>query len=137
MNWKRIFLWTEALLCVLLCAALALGALRICARGADGGEWLYTREKAARALRPALPLLIAVSGLAAAGALLGVKGTRPRRIADAPERLTPLPERRKTLIRAFLFAAAVLCILAGILNGGMRDVLYKAINICTECIGLG
>ena len=25
----------------------------------------------------------------------------------------------------------------GVLNGGMADVLGKAIRICTECIGLG
>ena len=28
-------------------------------------------------------------------------------------------------------------IVIGMFNGGMDDVLYKAINICTECIGLG
>ena len=32
--------------------------------------------------------------------------------------------------------AAVLTVL-GILNGGMRDVFVKAVNICTECLGLG
>lgn len=40
-------------------------------------------------------------------------------------------------LRILLYAAALLLIAAGILNGGMRDVLIKAINICTECIGLG
>ena len=40
-------------------------------------------------------------------------------------------------LRAALYTAAVILIAAGILNGGMRDVLVKAINICTECIGLG
>lgn len=40
-------------------------------------------------------------------------------------------------LRILLYAAALLLIVAGILNGGMRDVLIKAINICTECIGLG
>lgn len=40
-------------------------------------------------------------------------------------------------LRAALYTAAVMLIAAGILNGGMRDVLVKAINICTECIGLG
>lgn len=39
--------------------------------------------------------------------------------------------------RILLYAVALLLIAAGILNGGMRDVLIKAINICTECIGLG
>nr|WP_251616997.1 CD1871A family CXXC motif-containing protein [Pumilibacter muris] len=32
---------------------------------------------------------------------------------------------------------AVSFIIAGIFNGGARDVLIKAVNICTECIGLG
>ncbi len=45
--------------------------------------------------------------------------------------------RRINLIRAALIVVALALIVAGILNGGLRDVLYKAINICTECIGLG
>ena len=32
---------------------------------------------------------------------------------------------------------AVTFVLVGIFNGGANDVLIKAINICTECIGLG
>jgi hypothetical protein len=31
----------------------------------------------------------------------------------------------------------LLFIVLGIVNGGMADVLNKAIKICTECIGLG
>ena len=46
--------------------------------------------------------------------------------------------RRKSLIwRLLPWAIAAAMIAAGVLNGGMRDVLIKAINICTECIGLG
>ena len=41
------------------------------------------------------------------------------------------------IIRGALFAAAAALIVLGILNGGMHDTLVKAINICTECIGLG
>lgn len=40
-------------------------------------------------------------------------------------------------VRVILYVAAVAFILLGVMNGGLRDVLYKAINICTECIGLG
>lgn len=32
---------------------------------------------------------------------------------------------------------AVGCFLYGLLNGGTVDVLTKAVNICTECVGLG
>lgn len=46
-------------------------------------------------------------------------------------------KRKKTVIYIVLFALAGVLIAAGIANGGLRDVLIKAINICTECIGLG
>ena len=42
-----------------------------------------------------------------------------------------------TAVRAVVFAVAVLFIVLGIVNGGILDVLGKAIRICTECIGLG
>ena len=45
--------------------------------------------------------------------------------------------RRKQALWAALFAAAVLLVVFGVLNGGARDVLAKAIKICSECIGLG
>ncbi len=40
-------------------------------------------------------------------------------------------------IRIAVAALAIVFIVLGIFNGGMADVLSKAINICTECIGLG
>lgn len=40
-------------------------------------------------------------------------------------------------VRLTIFVLAVAFIVIGIFNGGMADVLQKAINICTECIGLG
>jgi len=46
-------------------------------------------------------------------------------------------DRLLTVVRIVLFAAALAMIAAGILNGSMRDVLIKAINLCTECVGLG
>lgn len=39
--------------------------------------------------------------------------------------------------RLSLLVIAIVFIVVGIFNGGMADVLQKAINICTECIGLG
>ena len=41
------------------------------------------------------------------------------------------------VIRIAVAVAAIAFIVLGILNGGIADVLAKAINICTECIGLG
>jgi hypothetical protein len=40
-------------------------------------------------------------------------------------------------VRIALLGCAILLIVLGVINGGMADVLNKAIKICTECIGLG
>ena len=46
--------------------------------------------------------------------------------------------RRNTgALQALVIVATVALIVAGALNGTARDLLYKAITICTECIGLG
>ena len=53
----------------------------------------------------------------------------------------PAPVKEKAFpvgrLRIALYAAAVVFIVLGVMNGGLYDVLVKAINICTECIGLG
>ena len=41
------------------------------------------------------------------------------------------------LARTVLFVCAIVALIEGVSNGGMRDMLLKAINICTQCIGLG
>lgn len=55
----------------------------------------------------------------------------------------PTVKEKKTCYHTVLIARCALCaiavvfILLGIFNGGIQDVLGKAIAICTECIGLG
>ncbi len=46
-------------------------------------------------------------------------------------------DKCRLALRIFVLLLAVLFILLGILNGGMADVVKKAIKICTECIGMG
>ena len=43
----------------------------------------------------------------------------------------------KNVARIAILAVAVAFIALGIFNGGMGEVLGKAVRICTECIGLG
>lgn len=45
--------------------------------------------------------------------------------------------RSRALLRGLLLAAAAGLILFGALNGGAREVLAKAVQICGECVGLG
>lgn len=45
---------------------------------------------------------------------------------------------KTTVVFRILFAVAgIALVVVGIFNGGMHDMFQKAINICTQCIGLG
>lgn len=48
-----------------------------------------------------------------------------------------LPKYAIYVVQTVLLITAAILIVFGIFNGGMQDVLQKAIKICTECIGLG
>lgn len=66
-------------------------------------------------------------------------------VAATPSELKFIATARKLInnnitlwvVRGIVFVISVTFIVLGIVNGGARDVLIKAINICTECIGLG
>ena len=75
------------------------------------------------------------------------RASKKREIAllkDAPAeaKITPpAPVAKKPVAvqvaRCAIIVVALACIVGGLLNNGWADVLTKAINICTECIGLG
>ena len=46
-------------------------------------------------------------------------------------------KKKAWLIRGIVLAITVALLVMGIIGDGMADVLSKAVNICTECIGLG
>ena len=48
-----------------------------------------------------------------------------------------MSKKQTNALRAVLFAAAIVFILAGLLRGEAGIVLMKAIYICLECIGIG
>lgn len=57
---------------------------------------------------------------------------------QTPAKAVELPKKGGMLCtQVVVFAVAAVFVVLGILNGGMSDVLEKAIKICTECIGLG
>ena len=146
--WQIALIGLIAVLVVVICAGLAMGGVVLYVRGtaavqAGTAETVFTREQAADMLRlfviPAL-LLVALLILAA---LTSVKSAQnlsaDRKLAASVQSAESVSAYRGLggkRIWLILLIAAVL-IAAGILNGGLRDVLIKAINICTECIGLG
>ena len=95
---------------------------------------------------PAADAAGAQNGAPAAQSASGAEPAAKTEPAAAPKAATapaplisvsPETARRRILLRRLLMAAAVLFIVLGIFNGSMKDVLIKAIKICTECVGLG
>ena len=64
-----------------------------------------------------------------------LKAEKAAGVAAAP-RSVDMP-KKTVLPQAIIIVAAVILIIVGVFNGSARDVLYKAITICTECVGLG
>lgn len=88
-------------------------------------------------------VFLGLAAAAAASVLCGQSAQRELEILrSAPKKkLEPVASAEKksvpSALRIALYAAAALLIALGIANGGLWDVLVKAVNICTECIGLG
>lgn len=147
MTWKRIFQFVLAALCAALAVLLISSAVGIWLEGSavrSAGDVLapvYTREKAAVTLVPLIPLAGVIAVLTAVGIAAGIRDEH----ASLPRSLPPLrfpaksasPARRGAMVRGIVLAVAAALIAAGILNGSMRDVLIKAIHLCTECVGIG
>ena len=145
MNWKKALRVVLVILYIALAAMSAAALAILYLKGMvvrSGGDVLapvFTRENLARAFTPLLPLLAAAVILTVVCLAAGrPDGARSK--ARAPLRETPAPARegrRTFVIRAVLLCAAAVLIVLGALNGGLRDVLVKAINLCKECVGLG
>ena len=57
----------------------------------------------------------------------------------AAEKAAPKACRNRgvNIARIVILAAAVVLVVLGACNEGTKDILTKAVNICTECVGLG
>ena len=143
MNRKRICLMVTTAACILLAAVLACGALCIWLEGSakkaeNPMESIYTAEKVSAWLKAAVPAAILLGVLTIAGLALGVKDQKAGRPAEQDRMIkNGVETKHGGSIRIILIAAAMILIIAGILNGSARDVLIKAIYICRECIGIG
>ena len=154
MTRKKVFLIVQSLLCALVAGLLAASALCLyfdgAAKQAEGDlfYYMYTRERVGAKLLPILPFLFCAFGMTVSGLILSVKDDN----ADKPVRdekllrdlgsireraVHQVATRSELYLRVAVIALAVGLIIAGILNGGLEDVLAKGATICTECVGLG
>ena len=136
---KKWLLILQSVLCVVLVVMLIVAALGIYRSGlavkaTDPLSWIYTREKAAQALTPVLPLLVIGLVLTAVGLVLGIrdetaeKGVKDTeclrdltvsRVAEASADMTAERSRQKKLLRGgwAVFALCMVPVLLYITNG--------------------
>ena len=65
---------------------------------------------------------------------------KEKKVANITKELSEadiLEAKRIKVTRYCILGVAILFLVYGLATGGIADVLAKAINICTECIGLG
>ena len=149
MNTKNKLVTAVTVLTLTLGASLAAAVLSLYLggvrqRGSAGSALIpiFTREAVGRQLTWVGPIFAVWLAAVIAAA---VTGARPPQALPSAKRLPPMIRRKPGTAAAFalyvlrvaLLTAAVILALLGIRSGGPRDVLAKAINICTECIGLG
>lgn len=149
----------QSIICIFAVILLAGAAIGIYGKGKaakseDPTAYIYTRESAISAAAPGVFMLIAGLGFSIAGAVMGIRDENDDKPAsadacgDGMKRATDDYSSRKPedaaarkgrmhKIRLAVLIVALICIIAGMANGNMKDILIKAINICTECIGLG
>ena len=133
----------------LLAGAGGIAALLWLGNRANFTDWDLEKVMGDMLLHAGIPLLFSLFVLLA-GALLRersmgreekalLEARKERKAARAPAPpmagISETPARRGLRLALYLLGAALAA--AGIINGGLKDVLIKAINICTECIGLG
>ena len=145
MTRRRIFLWIQTVLCILLCvlsAAAIIGIYREGVTAQAAGEAaspIFTREKVVERLAPVAPLFIGSFLFTLAGLLPGIRDEsrdKPAKDAMATGKREIKGNALKA-VRVCMLVLAIALIIHGIFNGSMRDVLFKAVRICTECVGLG
>ena len=148
MDKKKAFLLIQSVLCILIALLLAVFALIIyfkgvAAKAADPTAWIYSRELAGKYILPMLPLFAVTLIMALAGIFMGIRDEKQ----DLPVKDVEMKKNtsegesvkrgKDKIIRLVILAVALIFIVIGILNGSARDVLFKAVTICTECVGLG
>ena len=147
MKRSKYFLLIQSFLCILAAILLAGAAIGIYAEGTerkavDPTAYIYTREQAVSAAVPGLIILIAGLGFSVVGGVMGIHDENddkpaPADVYDGGMKQAVNDPHHIHKIRLAVLILAIICIIAGVANGNMKDILIKAINICTECVGLG
>ena len=147
MGKRKALLILQSVFCVLTAVALIVADLSIYFEGValkaeDPMADIYTAEAVAGKVVFVLPFFLIAVIVTLICAVLGVRDEK----ADKPAVRVDIKKNSEdgrlsgtalTAVRVVILALALICIVAGVINGSMTDVFIKASKLCTECIGLG
>ncbi len=158
MDNKKVMLYINSALYSLWAILTAGSAISIYLKGAayqaqgHPEAWIFTREKAMEAFGTFVPVLALAVVMTLICVIKGIRDdSQDKPVAD-PDLISIYKAERETerdvqaeaakakklhIVKIAVLIAAVIFVIAGIRNGSMEDTLIKAINICTECVGLG
>ena len=158
MDNKKVMLYINSALYSLWAILTAGSAISIYLKGAayqaqgHPEAWIFTREKAMEAFGTFAPVLALAVVMTLICVIKGIRDdSQDKPVAD-PDLISIYKAERETerdvqaeaakakklrAVKITVLIAAVIFVIAGIRNGSMEDTLIKAINICTECVGLG
>ena len=140
----RAFLrWLTAISTVLLLVVVGWHCFDIYHDGLAGSEpdAIFTAEKVSARLQTlVVPLVLLAMLLVLTSVYAGEPEKHQVRLRTSNRNgyeKHALSKRKAAFARIAMLVMGIVFMLWGVLNGGMYDVFVKAINICTECIGLG
>ena len=146
-NKKRLAKWVVAAAVLMILLLLALACLDIYLDGNAPGNLdekglhiapVFSAEAVALRLEIIAPMLTVSFAVAvAASVYLYSHGERASENGSPAAYRPAKAAKGLKAKRLVILVVAVAFIVLGVMNGGGRDVLVKAVNICTECIGLG
>lgn len=133
---------------ILLGAVIVIAAICLmagCLSIYNSGDQPYSREIVAETFsKIAIPVFLCI-GMIVLGFVLNfllspADEKKEKKTVSINKELSEadlLEAKRIRISRYCILGVAVLFLVYGLATGGIADVLAKAINICTECIGLG
>lgn len=128
---------------------IAHGFVQFCKYAADPAHWAANSTPSMVSAVSLMALLIGIPFLITVFATYRIRKSMSMEIelmrqasAQAPkvaEKAAPKACRNRgvNIARIVILAAAVVLVVLGACNEGTKDILTKAVNICTECVGLG
>lgn len=137
-RWPGILLsWASVLLAIVLCwSAVDIWLQGSALRSVDPTTVIYSVAAVRTKAILVCPFFVLWLIILVLSLCLCPHKRRPTQICARRAVAIPVSPSLRRLRWGLLVLAAGFVVL-GVLNGGLRDVLMKAVNLCTECIGLG